>query len=135
MVVNRTETGEMVVWATGFVCDAEVCIVDGVEGYVLLHTQHIYAPAQMVPNTGSADVQFTRSDGAVFSYQWVDPDEVPIPRLHSWIDRDMASAWLQEMVRWAKQEVLCEACGALFQASEGYYEPGEYAYCARCCHW
>jgi hypothetical protein len=29
----------------------------------------------------------------------------------------------------------CEVCGDLFQATSGYYEPGEYAYCAECCHW
>lgn len=29
----------------------------------------------------------------------------------------------------------CEACGVEFEASTGYVEPGEYAYCAECCHW
>lgn len=32
-------------------------------------------------------------------------------------------------------QVACEGCGTIFLASEGYYEPGEYAYCAQCCHW
>lgn len=29
----------------------------------------------------------------------------------------------------------CEACGALFEPSKGYYEQDEYAYCSDCCHW
>lgn len=29
----------------------------------------------------------------------------------------------------------CEACGVEFEASTGYFESGEYAYCAECCHW
>jgi len=32
-------------------------------------------------------------------------------------------------------KVACEGCGVIFPASEGYYEPGEYAYCAQCCQW
>lgn len=32
-------------------------------------------------------------------------------------------------------QVVCETCGTLFQASQGYYEPGKYAYCASCCQW
>lgn len=32
-------------------------------------------------------------------------------------------------------KVVCESCGAIFPALEGYYEPGEYAYCAECCWW
>jgi len=35
----------------------------------------------------------------------------------------------------AQGQVVCEACVGLFQAEYGYYEPGEYAYCAACCHW
>jgi len=35
----------------------------------------------------------------------------------------------------AQGQVVCEACGVLFRAVDGYYEPGEYAYCAECCHW
>lgn len=32
-------------------------------------------------------------------------------------------------------DCICEACGGAFEASTGYYEPDEYAYCAECCHW
>ncbi|GHO95432.1 hypothetical protein KSF_054800 [Reticulibacter mediterranei] len=38
-------------------------------------------------------------------------------------------------VRWHKRRVRCEACGCAFQPEDGYYEPGEYAYCRDCCHW
>jgi hypothetical protein len=30
---------------------------------------------------------------------------------------------------------VCEACGEPFDTADGYYEPGEYAYCKECCHW
>jgi hypothetical protein len=30
---------------------------------------------------------------------------------------------------------LCASCGWLFSKRNGYYKPGEYAYCADCCHW
>jgi hypothetical protein len=30
--------------------------------------------------------------------------------------------------------VVCEACGELFQPSDGDYKPRAYAYCAECCH-
>jgi formylmethanofuran dehydrogenase subunit E len=29
----------------------------------------------------------------------------------------------------------CEVCGEPFAPANGYYEPGEYAYCKDCCHW
>lgn len=32
-------------------------------------------------------------------------------------------------------QVECEACGQRFEPTQGYYEPGEYAYCSECCHW
>ena len=37
-------------------------------------------------------------------------------------------------IRW-QHTVVCEACGQKFQSEDGYYEPGEYAYCRDCCHW
>lgn len=44
-------------------------------------------------------------------------------------------------VVWCKvcdKQAECEACGALFKLSEGYYEAKHeptYSYCAKCCHW
>ncbi len=38
-------------------------------------------------------------------------------------------------LQFAQHSVRCEACGKQFQPSQGYYAPGEYAYCSDCCHW
>lgn len=32
-------------------------------------------------------------------------------------------------------KAVCEACGETFDTEDGYYEPQEYAYCNKCCHW
>lgn len=47
-----------------------------------------------------------------------------------------ADTWLasvdEESVWFA---AVCEACGNEYRPCDGYYEAGEYSYCAECCHW
>jgi NAD-dependent SIR2 family protein deacetylase len=38
-------------------------------------------------------------------------------------------------VRASLENATCEACGQQFKKSEGYFDEGEYSYCANCCKW
>jgi hypothetical protein len=99
----QMETGEVLVWATGVVCEGEVYQMEGAEEYAVFRVQQFCTPLYRVPNTARADVQLKRSDGTVCSYRWMDVDEVPLPRLGSWDDLETVSAWLREMVAWMSQ--------------------------------
>lgn len=67
-------------------------------------------------------------------------------RMHPWHVRPLAWHETVPGIAFAENEITfdearvtvrahCEACGVLFEPEYGYHEPGEYSYCAGCCHW
>lgn len=58
---------------------------------------------------------------------------------HEWTAEEVAShdEWYatRNQDQAATVKVACEVCGALYEPEHGYYEAGEYSYCAECCNW